>query len=389
MIFAVMFTSLPGIAEVRIYVPAKLNGRPLHLSFDTGSEGLLLFDHAARRFGLRITTATKDQNLGVGKVAVATTEPVRVELLGTIFESLEIGVVTLPPWLDMDIDGVIGWNSLRGNTLLLNGRKHEFYPLAELPPETTNWTRLRLIQDCNLFAAELPDSTPGKPQRLGIDTGWDGGLSLSNETWDKWQRAHPQARATLDAYYTPGTGLVVSPTAWADEIEIGGLVFRDVPLHRLNPTESANYPTHTAVVVGLFALLGTDSIFDGKSGHFYLRPSEGPSRPFPHNRLGAVFVPPSTEESDDLVAHVAADSPAAKAGIHDGDVLLRIDQLDVTPWRTKPGILPFSRFFDRPAGTKLTLVLRRGNQRYSVDVTLRDIIGPAAKAGIPVERIGS
>jgi C-terminal processing protease CtpA/Prc len=85
-------------------------------------------------------------------------------------------------------------------------------------------------------------------------------------------------------------------------------------------------------------------------------------------------------QHEPLEAHVAKGSPAETAGIRNGDVLLKIDALDVTKWRTDPAVMPMSKFWQRPAGTKFSLVLKRGDKEFTVAVSLRDILGPGVTA---------
>jgi C-terminal processing protease CtpA/Prc len=80
-----------------------------------------------------------------------------------------------------------------------------------------------------------------------------------------------------------------------------------------------------------------------------------------------------------LVAHVLAHTPAFEAGIRDGDVLLKIEDLDVTKWRTLPGILPLARFWTRPPGTRLGLTLKRQSNLYRATLVLREILSADIK----------
>ena len=130
--------------------------------------------------------------------------------------------------------------------------------------------------------------------------------------------------------------------------------------------------------LGFAALKRLELVVDGKARVAYVRPRPGPPPPFQHNRLGAVFVPRNSQ-SDDLVAHVLAGSPGWEGGIRPGDTLLKIDDLDVTHWRSDPDILPLSRFWERPAGTKLELTVKRGEKTLKSSVTLRQILSPDAK----------
>jgi len=85
---------------------------------------------------------------------------------------------------------------------------------------------------------------------------------------------------------------------------------------------------------------------------------------------------PLDKNSGDLVAHVVRASPAYEAGIRNGDVLLKVGDLDVTKWRTDPKVLPLSRFWSMPSGMRLDLVLKRGNEVYKTHPLLRHILGP-------------
>ena len=128
--------------------------------------------------------------------------------------------------------------------------------------------------------------------------------------------------------------------------------------------------------IGMAALKRVELLIDREKGEAWLRPVKTPAPAYNHNRLGAVFTP-AGPQGEDLLAHVAAGSPAAEAGIRDGDVLLKIGALDATKWRTDPQVLPLSRFWQRAAGTKFDLGIRRGSEVIHVNVTLRDILPPA------------
>ena len=116
-------------------------------------------------------------------------------------------------------------------------------------------------------------------------------------------------------------------------------------------------------------------IIDGPAGAAYLKPKNTPPVLYDHNRLGAVFMP-LEKNSTELVARVVRASPAYEAGIRNGDVLLKVGDLDVTKWRTDPKVLPLSRFWSMPSGMSLELLLKRGNEVYKTRPLLRHILGP-------------
>jgi S1-C subfamily serine protease len=176
-------------------------------------------------------------------------------------------------------------------------------------------------------------------------------------------------------------GLVIKEESWAKEISLGPLTLTDVPIMEADSSEIAlmkSFPdTRYEATFGLAALKRLDIIIDGKRGVAYLRFKKTPSLPYEHNRLGAAFVP-RDPKNDDLVAHVVDGSPAYEAGIRNDDVLLKIGELDATKWRTDPKVLPLSRFWNSPAGTKLELTLKRGDKVFKTTAVLRNILPPDA-----------
>jgi hypothetical protein len=369
-------------ADDRIVIDAKLNGQPFKLAFDTGAGALIVFRTFAEQRGLKISAPSPDAKVEPGKIPMGLSEPVTIEFEGS-GQSItgQLSVLDDPSILNFfDIDGVIGWPVIRKNVWSLKGSTLQMTRLDEVPTETSRWSKLRERQDWETLCLELPKTGQGYPQYLGIDTGSDDDVELAPEAWKKWRTAHSKQPVTLEAYYMPGVNFVTGEIAWADEIDLGGLVLRGVKLRVMNQTEIAVDPPGTIAVLGLGAMKRLDSILDGKNGFAYLQPLRTPAPAPVHNLLGAVFVPADAQDGDDLLAHVAKNSPAEKAGVRNGDVLLKIDQRDVTSWRTEPGILPLRRFFEQAPGTKLQLTLRRNGKVVSIDAVLRNILGPEAKS---------
>jgi S1-C subfamily serine protease len=165
----------------------------------------------------------------------------------------------------------------------------------------------------------------------------------------------------------------VREVAWAKELTVGPLTLTNVSVQEANKSIVAPVAGYVATL-GLAALDRQDVIIDGKNGVVYFARQPAPAKAVQHNRLGAVFAPGEMQH-DDLLAHVAAGSPAEKAGIRNGDLLLKIDAVDVTKWRTDPAVRP-GKFWQRPAGTTMNLTLKRGEKEFTARVTLRDILGP-------------
>ena len=369
-------SAISASAENRILVPVKINDQPVNFIFDTGASGAVLWQSAATRLGLRTTPPPPGSIAKPGAVLASLTEPVKVELLDQVLPSVQLGVIANPPQ-PVDNDGFIGWPSLRRTRLLFHGATLHFEVVRAVPPETSQWLKLREDTDWRVLSLELPANGTGKTAHLGIYSGNPDGVFFNPETWTRWRADHANSPSSLLAYYMPGAGLVVTEVIWADEVELQGVTLHGVPVSCMNTSEVHDYPPGTLAVVGLAALRRMDMVFDG-TGAVYVQTASTPPPAYVHNRLGAVFMP-DVAGNDALVAHVAAGSPAAKAGLRFGDMLLKIDQLDVTAWRTQPGILPLSRFWEQPAGTPVHLTVLRGKKKLTVDIVLRNLLGPVEK----------
>jgi len=356
-------------------VAAYVNGSRVRLVFDTGSELSVLTRSTATRLGLKVTEWPSDQPVAPGKVGPGATEPFALTIWGVSLRA-SFGVLDVP--VPFRLDGLLGWPALSKNVIHFDGRNAGF--LDRVPPEAAAWLKLPLRAGAATLGLDIPGRAGGT-ETLVVDTGGLDGISLDAREWRQWTATHPNRPRTLVARYMPGASLRVQELTWTDEISIGPLTINGVFLREANIAETAVAPAYRATV-GLMALRRLDLIVDRKNGVAYIRPRAAPAPSPPHNRLGAVFVPSDLEKGNDLVGIVLNDSPAWEAGIRDGDVLLRIGDMDVSTWRSDPDAKP-GRFFERPAGTKLELTLRRGEKEFRITVVLRNLLGPglASRSG--------
>lgn len=374
-----LLSAVSASADSRIWIPVKINGQPMKFIFDTGSSDTVLFRHTADRIGLHYAFPPPGTPIAPGQIPAAQSDPVNLTLHDQAIPAVRLKVIADPPGQLNQLDGLVGWPNLRNNDFIFTGANVSFRFLKAGSQTAADGVRFFVRADNNLlaFASAPGDSVP--PVYVGVDSGSDHGVHLSPARWRQWRQSHPDAPLTLTAYFTPAAGLVVAEESWARSIDLAGLELTDVAVAPSDPAVMANYPADTIAVIGLEGLRRLNITYQAKSGSAYLSPVNRAPQPYVHNMIGAVFVPASLD-SDPLVAHVIAGSPAAKAGVRDGDILLKIDQLDVTPWRTTPGILPLRRFFCQAPGTVLHLTLRRGERTFVADVALKTILGPAGAA---------
>ncbi len=371
-------------ADERILMDATINGKPACLVFDTGASDLILFRKRADRLGLKVFEPPPDLQVPPGEVVVGKTEECEFALGATRIRTA-FKVFEPPSFLHLGVDGAVGWQPIRYNIIQIEASLKQAKLLADAPPESATWLKFHIRSQSRVLCLEIPGPEASSGV-LSVDTGSSCGVALNPERWGAWTAANTNRPRTLLGGYMPGAGTVVLEESWARELTFGPLALTEVPVMSANVAVQAMASPGFEASLGLAALRRLDLIIDGNLGIAYLRPKTGPPAPYEYNRLGAVFAPPSMQGGD-LVAHVIDGTPAYEAGIRNGDLLLKVGDLDATKWRTDPTVLPLSRFWERPPGTKLELVLQRGTRTFKTTVVLRQILAPDTESpGRPSQR---
>lgn len=361
-----------GRSDDRMVMEAKIVGHTVRLALDTGSERLCLFDAAARRLGLEVQPPPADAQVVPGKVVHGRTEPCELEIgPNRIFSPLP--VVTLPAYLEPDVDGVIGWDIISQFVTVVDAVYKKVSMQKMVPPEVSGWPCWKIRPGAKRLVVEIP-TDESAPETVMIDTGSPSGVLLSPQRWQEWVAAYPDQPATFNASFLPGIGIVASEERWVRKFTLGDMVLHEVPVGQYGAMVQHAPEERHGATLGLCAVRRLSWVIDMPNGKVYFRGHGVPLgvNTYEYNRLGAVFIPVAGR-GDALVAHVIAGSPAYRAGVRNGDTLLRIDDLDATRWRTDPRVLPLARFWSQPAGTVLRLGLQRREDTLDAAATLEDI----------------
>lgn len=362
----VSFLATFSLAQERIWLKAKINDKPVHLVFDSGSSGVALCPQAVQKLGLKfIPSPTNDLQHGL---LAGDTEVCTLTLEGTDSETSFL-VLDVPPYVSANFDGLIGWWFIEPNVLRIDAIARKVTFLPKLPAQTAQWARFSLLTNFGTLDLLIPhsDHTNGV---IRIDSGTDSGLALPAQEWHRWKEAHPKSPITIDADCTPDDGFFLTEEAWADQITIGPVVLTGVPIRRAGPSGRTRWGAQYEGTLGLAALKRLEFIVDGNNGVAYLRAKTTRPPAYRHNRLSAIFVP-TTSQTNQAVAQVVDGGPAYEAGVRNGDVLRQVDEVTVKGW-TDDWI---SRFYMR-AGTKLKLTLQRDGTNFTTTATLREILQP-------------
>lgn len=365
-IAVVAFRATLIFADERICLNgAKINGKSVKLAFDSGANFNALSPQAVKRLGIKVDAAPTN-DLPQGLVA-GVTDHCTLTLPG-IQEQSYFMVFNFPTYVRVDFDGFLGWYPSQ-NVVQIDAaaRKVDFF--SKVPRRTDIWTRFPVNTNFGTLELEVPHNDRANGM-ISIDTGSDGGLDLPPSEWHRWKDAHPNSPTTLRTFYTPSSGFVIREEGWADRVCIGSLVLNGVPISELTPADAARWGNKGEGTLGLAALKRVNLIVDGKNFIAYLQPKNTHPPAYPHNRLGAVFVP-APAHTNEFVAMVVSGSPADEAGVRTGDILLQVDEISVVGWTDD-----WRSRFEKPPRTKLLLTLRRDAKDFKTTATLRQIIGP-------------
>jgi len=366
-------TTLPfELIDNRVFVEVRLNGQgPFHFILDTGAYGYALIDTTVQKLGLKAESAGEDGGTGEKTVQVSRCHLAKFQLGDWQLEDLEAEVFPAEDTTNVfgtkPVDGIIGLEVFQ-HFVVKQDYVHKV--LTFTLPDKFNYRGIGVIVPFDLprqipvVDAEL-DGVRGK---FGIDTGARSSLLLYTPFVE-----HNHLREKYSAYLEGVTGWGIggpirSLLARAHELRIGTIVVRD-PVIRLS-TQKQGLTTSSAMagLIGPDVLSQFDVTFDYSRSRIIFEKNSQYGRRDSYDRAGLWM----GQSGDHFVAiDVIAGSPAAAAGVQQGDTILAIDGAD-----TSKLILPDVREKIRrePVGNEMTLLLDSSGKRHSVVLKLRDMV---------------
>jgi hypothetical protein len=304
-----------------VYVDVEINGEgPFHFLFDTGASNVLT-PAAARRLGLSVRGNVEASGTG-GAQAAGSTKVNSVRLGGLTLSDQNFYVLDLPPGTsdDAPVDGLIGFEWLNRfpakldyakATLTLYTGKDARYVGAATP--TQLFFRGRTPQ--------IEGNVDGIGGRFSIDTGSAGSLTLSMPfvvQHDLVQRYHARTRV-MSARGIGGP--VYALAARVERLNLGTAVAERPVTFLSQQTSGTSARKDTAGNIGFGVLRQFSIFFDYLHREIYFEPNADWGQPDLADRSGMRL---ERKDGAFMVAYVAADSPAATAGLKAGDRILSV-----------------------------------------------------------------
>jgi hypothetical protein len=197
---------LNGADENRLYIPAKVDQKPVRLMFDTGWTGksVVLFEDAVKKLNLKIVP-TENTSLVNGSAPLGLTAKYNFSFLGHE-DMIDFYILKVPDMIKSDGDGVLPYPTVAHLVWAFDLSHGLFSAVVESPTNLHDFISAKIVQDpSKILTLEVPAG--GKTLAVAVDPGKDSGLSLPREEFEAWLAKHPKSRLTVDAGYTAGIGL--------------------------------------------------------------------------------------------------------------------------------------------------------------------------------------
>jgi predicted aspartyl protease len=369
--FHLAFAKSSGVANPPagvVLVAATVEGQSATLLLDTGAERSCLDTRFAAQ--LRLGSASVERirqpyatvtagSIRIEDIEIDSFHLQHMELLSSDLSSTSLAA-------GVPIDGILGSDVLRHFAVRIDfsSGSTQFQMNTSVPARGVVVT---LQSTNNLYF--VPLNIQGTPVRLLLDTGTNGS-SVSSHAWSAITM-HWRPQTMLNGVRSSG-GSESAKFVLIPNVDIGGATSRNVPLRVQSQTRD-----------GLFAdanfdgLLGTDVLrqfivtLDLANNRMYLirNPNSHVDR-YLFSTIGIQFA--KNVDGDFTIMAVWNPSPAAKAGLKVGDLILAVDQLDTR----QMGLDDLSREIHGQPGTEVNLVIDSGGHKHSVAVAIGCLLCP-------------
>jgi hypothetical protein len=207
----------------------------------------------------------------------------------------------------------------------------------------------------------------GHSGHFAVDTGARSGLTVSQGFAESSGLLKDLGRR-IEVVVGRGVGGAVSGTAArATSLTLGSLRIAGPPVMIANSRAGALANAEVAGNIGGEILRRFTVTLDAPNATLYLHANSRIAEPFAFNRAGLFS---ERKAGVETVVLVVAASPASDAGVSAGDTVITIDGIDL-------GRLSGDQVADawqRPAGTKLRVGLRRNGKLVAAALVLRDLL---------------
>lgn len=349
------------IASGAVLVPVKIKDRNLNFLLDTGSERSLVDPSTAANLGL-VSHGTQRIQKNFRDLVVDATEADAIRIGNQEFKSVELAELTLAPIskaLGTPVDGVLGNDILEQITFKLCYSRQTLLvgPLLKLGLLGRS-TALR--HKGNQFFISV--TLISVPTELVLDTG----TNSTNLSWETWGRL---TRVWTPKEVVEGIARAGNPTSQAilvclPSVELGNVVLPDQAVRAQEKSDAGAFSFEDfGGILGSDILQQFEITFDLRNHAIFLKPDTDYKRdPYRYVTIGIQIA--NNNQGGVEIMSVWKDSPAARAGLRQGDVLKSVNTKPVESLSAQQ----VSGMLHAKEGTEIRLAIERNAEISTIVV---------------------
>lgn len=374
----------PGASQAVAQIPIELSGNeifmrlsvngsgPLWFVLDTGAGSTVINTTAAGALGLKLEGSHQTRGAG-GHVPSSVARGVRLDVGGARLKDLTVTAIALAPIensMGRRIDGILGYEFFRRFVVELD---YEGLLVSLYEPAGFEYggggEGLPLTFELNHPYVRAKVAVPGREPIEGkfvLDTGSNLPLVLLDSFVRENRLSEPPAK-TLKITGRGVGGEVPMPVGRTGRLQLGGYSLEN-PITSF-PQSGWFAREGAAGNIGGAILRRFKVTFDYSRGRMFLEPNKRFHEPFEYDMSGLQVVTESPFFKTFTVLRVLSDSPAAEAGLRQGDEIVSIGGRPVAELK-----LATLREMLRQPGRLYSLQVRRGAETVNAELKTRRLI---------------
>jgi hypothetical protein len=339
----------------------------LNFIFDTGSGGISLDSTTALYFGLVGVPSTRTIRGIAGIRNVSFLYNRKLHLPGLDIDSLSFHIndySILNTVYGERIDGIVGYSVLSRYIIKIDydSSKIEFWSRGSLKYPRGGYLLKPLINTIPVEPARVRDEQSISARFL-YDMG--AGLNMMLSTDFLKDSALLGKRRKLYAKEAEGLGGKIDMHMTViREVKLGPYRFRNVPIYVFDDTYNITSYPYLGGLIGNDLLRRFNVILNYERRDFYLMPNSHFNEPFDYSYSGLELY---FEDGKIVIGDVASNSPAEKAGLHEGDIVIAVNKnFNQNLQQYKAAI--------QSTGERLKLIIQRNEQLLEIDLKVKSIL---------------
>ena len=360
-----------------IYLQVRVNGsRPLRFVLDSGASNSVIDETRARTLGLKVSEMNEaSAGSGEGKTRIGSAEGVTFGLPGTELFLKHIMVLPVYDLFKLDgqaVDGILGYDLFTRYVVEID---YSAKRLTIHDPQTYHYSGagdvipFKLISNRPAVQARViaSSSTPIEGEFV-VDTGMNGAFGLYSPVVSK----HNLLASGQKTIPTTGVGIggeVKLSVGRVKSFQLGRFLIQS-PVCLFSQASSGTSAGNEAVgQLGGELLRRFKVIFDYSRRHIVLEPGEHLQDPYEADMSGAFLIAEGEDLRTIKVYRVLANSPAAEAGIVEGDIVISVDGKPVNDF----SLDQIGQLF-KQEGSQLLFTIKRGEKLLQLKIKMRRLI---------------